>query len=204
MKSAEEICKALNIDYSQILNIYPYGSKVYGTAREDSDDDFVIVYKSAFLPSGAFKDNAISSEDRKIQGTCYSRTGFINAINTYQITVLECLYLPDELVVQKKMNFKMYKFDKKEFVQKIIKQASDAWYRGTQSYKKKNIKFAKKNAFHALRILMFAMQIKKRGKIDNYARANDIKNEIYSIEDEKYKPRIYLGEFMRLSQHLKR
>ena len=203
MKTAEEICKALNIDHSQILNIYPYGSKIYGTATEDSDDDYVIVYRSSLLPSGAFKDNAISSEDKMIQGTCYSRGGFIDALNNYQITALECLYLPDELVVQKKMKFKMYKFDDKEFIKSIIEQASAAWYRGTQSYKKKNIEFAKKHTFHALRILMFAMQIKKRGAIDNYGRANDIKKEIYDVEDEKYRPRMYLGEFMRLSKHLK-
>ena len=66
----EEICKVLKIDYSQILNIYPYGSKIYGNGDENSDEDYVIVYKTFLLPSGSFKDNAISSEDKKIQWTC--------------------------------------------------------------------------------------------------------------------------------------
>ena len=66
----EKICESLEIDLDKIYNIYPYGSKIYGTATENSDDDFVIVYKSSLLPSGAFKDNAKSSYDRKIQGTC--------------------------------------------------------------------------------------------------------------------------------------
>ena len=93
MSLAEQICNSLKLDYFQVLNIYPYGSQVYGTATKDSDNDYVIVMKSSLLPSGAFKDNAISSDDRKIQGTCYSRSGFIDAINNYQIVALECIFL---------------------------------------------------------------------------------------------------------------
>jgi len=36
MYTAQEICTALNIDYSQVLNIYPYGSRVYGSVNEFS------------------------------------------------------------------------------------------------------------------------------------------------------------------------
>lgn len=37
----EKICSELNLDLSKVLNIYPYGSKVYGTANEESDDDWI-------------------------------------------------------------------------------------------------------------------------------------------------------------------
>ena len=84
--TAEKICENLSLDLSKVLNIYPYGSKIYGTADKESDDDFVIVFTGSFLPSGAFKDNAISSKDRTIQGVCYSKAGFQDAINNYQIT----------------------------------------------------------------------------------------------------------------------
>ena len=40
---ADEICEKLNIDYLKILNIYKYGSKVYGTDDEYSDSDYIIV-----------------------------------------------------------------------------------------------------------------------------------------------------------------
>lgn len=196
MNKAEEICQRLKIDYSQILNIYPYGSQVYGTATEDSDEDFVIVYKSSLLPSGAFKDNAISSEDKKIQGTCYSRSGFIDAINNYQICALECLYLPADKIVQQKMVFKMYKFDKIDFAKKIIETASSSWYHGTLSYRDGNIEYAKKNVFHAIRILLFARQIKKHNKIVDYTAANEWKKIIF--EDANFKPRTYMGLFMKL------
>ena len=41
MNLAEQICQELNIDYTRILNIYEYGSKVYGTDDEYSDSDHI-------------------------------------------------------------------------------------------------------------------------------------------------------------------
>ena len=77
---AEEILKALKIE-EDVLAIFPYGSRVYGTATESSDHDYIIVTKGAFLKSGGFRQNAISSSDWKIQGVLFSRSGFIDAIN---------------------------------------------------------------------------------------------------------------------------
>ena len=51
-----EIINSLKIE-EDILAIYPYGSRVYGTASEVSDYDYIIVTKGAFLKSGAFKQN---------------------------------------------------------------------------------------------------------------------------------------------------
>ena len=132
---AEFICQELNIDYDKILNIYPYGSKIYGTSTTESDDDYIIVYKTSLLPSGSFKDNAISSNDRKIQGTCYSKSGFIDAINNYQISALECISLPEDKVIQSKINFGLTKFDKKEMAKKIITTASSSWYFAKLAYR---------------------------------------------------------------------
>lgn len=201
MNRAEEICESLKIDYSQVLNIYPYGSKIYGTATENSDEDFVIVYRSSLLPSGAFRDNAISSEDKKIQGTCYSRGGFIDAINNYQICALECLFLPEDKIIQQKMTFKMQKFDKKTLGKKIIETSSASWYHGTLSYKDNNMEYAKKNVFHAIRILMFGRQIKRHGKIVDYTAANQLKKKI--AQDENFKPKNYMDLFMKFSSHMK-
>ena len=114
----QKINEELNIDYSKILNIYPYGSQIYLNADEYSDSDHIIVFKSSLLPSGAFKDNAISSRFKDIQGVCYSRSGFIDAINNYDITALECIFLPEDKIIQKKMNFGITKYNEKELAKK--------------------------------------------------------------------------------------
>jgi predicted nuclease of restriction endonuclease-like RecB superfamily len=199
---AEEICEKLRLDHSKVLNIYPYGSKIYGTDDEYSDSDYVIVFKSSLLPSGAFKDNAISSFDREIQGTCYSRAGFIDAINNYEISALECIFLPEEKVIQKNMNFGITKFYEKEFVKKIITKASSSWYFSTLAYRDELIESSIKNIFHALRILDFGLQIKEHKKIVNYSSMNEIKKEL----DKSYNtfnPYDYYDLFMELQEKLK-
>lgn len=199
--TSEQICEKLKIDYSQILNIYPYGSKIYGTSNEDSDDDFVIVYRSSLLPSGSFKDNAISSDDRSVQGSCYSRSGFIDAINNYQISALECIFLPDDKIVQKKMNFSMNKFDVKELSKKIISTASSSWHFANLSYQDDHIDSSKKNTYHALRILDFGIQIKENRRIVDYSNAI-IYKELVDYADD-YKPKNFYDLFIELSEKLK-
>lgn len=201
---AEEICKALNIDYSQVLNIYPYGSKVYLCDDEYSDSDYIIVYKSSLLPSGAFRDNAISSHNRQIQGTCYSRGGFIDAINNYEISALECIFLPEDKIVQKKMNFGITKYNEKDLAKKIIQKASASWHFATLADKDNNVESAAKNVFHAIRILDFGIQIKNNKKIVDYSSMNKLKEKIYNEETINYfDPYDYYDLFIELSEKIK-
>ena len=199
---AQEICKKLNIDYNKILNIYPYGSKVYGTDDEYSDSDYIIIYKSSFLPSGAFKDNAITSDDGEVQGVCYSKSGFIDAINNYEIGALECVFLPEEKIIQKKINFNINKFNEKEFIKKIIAKASSSWHFAILSKKDDNIEYVKKNVFHSLRILDFAIQIKEHGKIINYSSMNKLNIEIF--QNDNIDMIKYYSMFMKLCAKLKK
>jgi len=202
VKIAEEICKALRIELKDVLNIYPYGSKIYGSNDEHSDDDFIIVYKKSMLPSGAFKDNAISSYDRQIQGTCYSRGGFLDAINNYQIPALECIFLPDDKIIKKTMNFKIDKINKHYLVKNIIATASSSWHNAKMAYGDDNDEYVKKNIFHALRILDFGLQIKEHGKIVNYSSMNKMKKKIY--DEPVCKPKNYHDLFIEMSEKMKK
>lgn len=199
---AEKICKELKLDYSKVLNIYPYGSKIYGTNDEYSDSDYIIVFKSAFLPSGAFKDNAISSSDREIQGVCYSRSGFIDAINNYEISALECLFLPEDKVIQNKWDFKINKWNDKEFIKKIITKASSSWHFATLSFKDNNIESSLKNVYHSIRILDFGIQLKKHKKIINYSSMNKLKEELYN-KYNTFHPYDYYDMFIKFQNKLK-
>jgi hypothetical protein len=200
--TAEEICEKLGLDIKDIWNIYPYGSHVYGNAGEDSDSDYIIVFKQSILPSGAFKDNAKSSDDYEIQGTCYSRGGFIDAINNYQMSVLEAIFLPDEMIVKKTFNFKMNKFEEKQFSKKVITLASASWHNAVLSYKDDNFEYVDKNIYHALRILDFGYQIKEHGKIVDYGSCNELKKKIYNNE-EINKPKDWHNLFIEMSNKLK-
>lgn len=175
-----------------VLNVYPYGSRVYGTDNERSDYDFIVVMKSAFLQGGAFKQNAISCEDRKLQLVLYSRTGFIDAINNFEIAALECLSLPDEKVLLKKWPFKIQKWDEKALAKSIITKASNSWLIASRQSVDGMKLAAKKGIFHALRILDFGLQLKENQRIDNFKSVNFLKKEFEETVDEKFDTRDYI------------
>lgn len=198
----QHILNELEIN-EEILNIYPYGSRVYGTSDSLSDSDYIIVTKSGMLKSGGFKQNAISSKDRKIQGVLYSRSGFIDAINNYEIAALECLSLDEDQVLQKKWDFKIQKWNDKDFIKAIIIKMSASWFSADNHSKDGYKDLAKKGLFHAIRILMFAQQLKKEQKIYDFTIANDFKKEIKSIDNEIFDVRNFIPMRDKLITELK-
>lgn len=201
MNTIQHICKELNLNEVDIVNIYPYGSRVYGNHVEDADYDYVIVFKSAFLDNGAFKNNAISSADRKIQGSVFSRSGFQDAINRYDMSALECIYLEDDKILKKKWPFRAPIIDKHSFVKNVITNASNSQYRAVNRYKDGDIRMSKKGIYHSLRVLMFGIQIMEHGKIVNYGEANDLLDDI--MLDDGFSPRHYIPKFDELKNRLK-
>lgn len=167
MHTVEQICEEFSLDPKEVLNIYSYGSRAYGTHTVDSDHDYIVVHKSAFLNEGmGMKENAKTSVDGKIQIINYSRTGFKAGIEQYEINVLECLYLPENLIIQKRWPYKIDRFDKKEFASKIITKASNSWHHALLALEDDNEHAAYKGIYHSLRILTFANQIKEKNEID--------------------------------------
>jgi len=181
--TAEEIISELGIK-ENVVNIYPYGSRVYGNHSEESDYDFVIVCKSSMLLSGAFKDNPISNKDFTIQGILYSRGGFTDALNNYDITALECIFLEREKIIMNDWKaFRLNNLDIKKLAKALISKASMSLHSAKNFKKRDNIKKARLGVFHAIRILTFGNQIKEFGKITDYSACNKLKSEIMKVDD---------------------
>ncbi len=187
----------------QPLAIYPYGSQVYGTADENSDHDYIIVLKRAMLENGAFRQNAISNEAGTIQGVLYSRGGFIDAINNYEIGALECLSLPPEQIILKKWPFKIAKWHEKTMIKKIIEKASASRHIADQQAKSGFPDRAKKGMFHALRILHFGLQLKEHQKIVDYSVCNELYQQLKQIEPKNFDTRNYYQQFDHLLLQLR-
>lgn len=196
----QDILNLLGID-DDVVNIYPYGSRVYGTATDKSDTDFIIVTKNALLKSGAFRDNAISSEDYTVQGVLYSRGGFQDALNNYEMGALECMFLPDELVVMKKWPFRLPDFKSPFLAKKVIQKISNSWHIADRQYADGHLKPSRKGIFHALRILDFALQLKEHGRITDYSSCNDLKLHIDG--DIEFRPSNYIPKRDELMGKLK-
>jgi len=201
----EEIIKQLGIE-EEIVAIYPYGSQVYGTASMYSDHDYILVAKNSMLNSGAFKNNAVSNDNYTIQGTLYSRGGFQDAINRYEMPAMECLSLEPEQVLLKKWPFKIQKWDNKEMIDNVIKLASASRHIADKQAKTGEFgEFkdrAKRGMYHALRILMFGEQLKEHQMIVDFQASNDLHARVMAIDDDDFDTRDWFELFDELKKKL--
>lgn len=196
--NSEKILKELNIG-GDVLAIFKYGSQVYGTADSKSDSDFIIVMKSSMLGDGSFRlSSPLTSDDRMIQGVVYSRGGFIDAINNYDVAALECLSLSDEDILKNSWDFKVVNWDEKVLVKKIISKASASRHIADQQAKSGFGDRAKKGMFHALRILHFGLQLKEHGKIVDFGECNELFFKFKSTPPDEFDTRDYYKEFDEL------
>lgn len=204
--TVEEIIKQLGIE-EEIVCVFPYGSQIYGTASMYSDHDYILVAKNSMLNSGAFKNNAVSSSDYTIQGTLYSRGGFQDAINNYEMPAMECLSLEPEQVLLKKWPFKVNRWDNSDMVKKVIERASASRHIADKQAKTGDFgEFkdrAKRGMFHALRILMFGEQLKEHQKIVDFSAANDLHTRMMAIDDDDFDTRDWFELFDELAAKLK-
>ena len=191
--TAEFILQQFDIPTELVVNIYQYGSRVYGCHNEESDHDWVIVYKASMMPNGSFKNNAISSPDRKHQAICFSRSGFQSSIDYYDITALECMFLRPDQVIRNDMKFAIRKWDPKAMASELITKSSTSWHRGiTDFHVYHDEEKGKKNVHHALRILGFGIQMAETGNISDYSAYNDLRRSIEA--DQDFTPKKYLQQ----------
>lgn len=190
-----------NLD--DIRNIYTYGSVAYGTNNEESDEDYIIVCNNNTL---GFSKCEFSGGNVNI--TAYEIDEFQRQIEAHEISVLECLFLPEHLKYEE-LEFQ-FKLDKGKLRESVSAKCSNSFVK----CKKKLIVdesydpyIGKKSLFHTLRMSMFGTQIAIHGKIINYQEANNFLNDIIKMSNDwemikaKYQPiyNSYMTEFRKVA-----
>ena len=137
-------------------NVYTYGSFVYNTNNEKSDQDFIVV--------GDKETQSIKKDFGDIH--YINKKDFIEKIKNHEMDALECLFLPNHLKVERfLMGFTLNP--------QIIRSTSSE--RASNSFVKAKKKLldgenyiGQKSLFHSLRILDFTKQILMYGEIKNF------------------------------------
>lgn len=176
------ILQDFHLKNEDILSIFTYGSRVYGTHNEESDYDFIIV----------MKNEAINRDDRdssthNININLYSRSSFQELLTYHRHSAMECHFLPEEFILKNEVRYD-FKFDIKKLIESISEKTSHCWVKSKKKFeveKDRNVKTAKKSLFHCLRILDFGMQVAKYQKIVDYSSCNDLWEEIYTDPADK-------------------
>lgn len=161
----------MNINDPNLLNVYMYGSRVYGTSTPKSDHDYICIVK----------DTNIVIPDINIRYLTLEQ--FQTCIDNHDIPILECLFLNKEFILKETILFHFdLNLNKLRIAVSTI--ANGAWVKG----KKKlvvladyNKDIALKSIFHSLRIRDYGIQIAQYGKICNYSTMNYILRELREL-----------------------
>lgn len=165
--------------------VYPYGSRVYGTAQEHSDWDYVVIRENA--KDGEIRPGLINLK-------MMSPAHFQKLLDEHRITALECFFLPEDKVLRKPSKPWVFKLDKKTLRRSISEKSSHSWVKARKKFispynRANEMERGKKSLFHSLRIIMFGIQIARDGHISDYSEANYIFEDIMtdpSISWENY------------------
>ena len=160
------ILAAVQMKEHEIINLYPYGSRVYGTNDEHSDWDYIIVANQT--------EKKREIKTSTINATVYSREQFLEEIENHEISVLECLCLNDEAVIIQNEDFPM-KLNLQKLRSSISAKASNSFVKAKKKLTVEDdydYHIAIKSLFHSLRIYMYGRQIAEFGAIKDYTCAN--------------------------------
>lgn len=180
----DDIIQSSKLHPSRILNIYLFGSQVYGNSNSKSDWDVLII---ANTPS---PETEIKSNKFNIHILTIDR--FQEGLNLHNIRNIECLLSPDWCKIQE-----LYKFNFEIKLQRlkhsISHTNSNSWVKSKKKIEQGDYYIGIKSFYHALRIVMFGIQLSKCSKIYDWSCANYIWNDLISSDwsfedlDKKYR-----------------
>ena len=193
-----DIINVLKLKDEEILNIYMYGSRVYG-CNPNGDYDLIIVTTG--------KNNYRQINEQNIDATIYSEDLFLEKIKEHEISILECLFLPKDNILLERKRF-LFNLDLFVLRSSISKKANNSFVKCKKKLtleKDYSPYIGKKSLFHSLRILMEGLQIAKYGEIVNYSEANYLWTDIVKkdIDDWNYYKEKYQSLFNSLNSEFR-
>ncbi len=173
----QDLLIRLKLEDKEIINIYQYGSRVYGTTHKASDWDFIILVNHKTRDQ--FSDNLVNV-------FFYTPKEFEKKLNDHEITMLECFFLPDENKWKETLKFS-FSVNKAKLRMSLSAKADHSWSKAGKKLtveKDYDLPVGKKSLFHAMRIITFGCQLADEGSITNYRACNELFNQIWYKYDK--------------------
>ena len=170
------------IDNPEVLNIYQYGSRVYGCFTDESDYDYVVVvtddYKD-FIENIELDDNHFNF---------YKLSLWQDMVNRNTIETLECLFVDEKFIIKKSIKFDIVinQVELRKSISKVCSNSYDKCRKKLIIEKDFAPYIAKKSLWHCIRILLFGIQYAKYGKITDYTEANKFYKDIVMNENNDW------------------
>lgn len=180
MVDLKHIYEKTGLQVNELILVCPYGSRIYGTQRKNSDYDFVIV---------TTKKSNEQYSDKLININFFTPEEHQDRLNNHEISALECYFLPDEQVLfnsthslnkKNKYEFK-FNLDLTKLRHSLSAKSSNSWVKAKKKLtieKDYDLDLGRKSLFHSFRIINYGIQIATHGKIVDYGSCNDLFKEI--------------------------
>jgi len=168
--------------------MFLYGSRVYGTNKENSDYDYIAV-----IPDNHGIVTGTEYRNDLLNVHMTTNQDFQTQLDQHKIQPLECWFLPGKAAARDRFKFTL---DKVKLRHELSEKASHSFVKAKKKIEvEKDFYIGWKSLFHSLRILDFGIQIATSGRIEDYSRANHLWFEIlesnqynWAYFQEKYKP----------------
>lgn len=174
---------------------YRYGSFVYGTDNENSDEDMISIISD---DCEEMEDDIMQSHCGDYDITFIKESKFIEKIKNHDIDALECIFLPNDMIIGDNKYLQYFQLDLPTLRSSISAICNNSYAKAKKKLiVKKDYDFYKamKSLFHSIRIFEFGKQVAVFGKITNYQACNHIWHMInketstdWNYYHAKYKP----------------
>lgn len=159
----------------EIIAVYPYGSRVYGTANAKSDYDYIVVHNGAATNDAQQYD----SYTKDLSVHTYHADSWQGHLDAHKIFAIECYSMEPQFrsYITNPFNFML---DKPTLRKEISSKSSNSWVKCKKKLTVETDEFyiGIKSLFHSFRIPIFGIQIAKHGKVIDFTAANHIWEEL--------------------------
>jgi predicted nucleotidyltransferase len=191
--SLQEVKDLVALPEWKILNVYMYGSRVYGTFHQDSDFDFLVLANSL--------DREKELKRGRYNIHIHTPDKFQDDLWAFHMVNMECIFAPSFAKLQEKIEYrKAFGFDPFKLKKSILKQSHDSWMKSKMKFREMDLERATKSLFHSLRMLLFGAQLVEEGEIVDFSEANHYWEEISGMEE--YKWNVFKEKFLPLKKQL--
>lgn len=204
MLSYKELLGLLDgISDKDVLAVYPYGSRVYGTSKPMSDYDFIIITKNITRDTLGLSNH--------VHATIYSLKDYMQRLEDHEISILECMSLPKEMMVKSLIHPQLKEINLEKLRHSISGKSSNSLVKANKKLKlyddRQSHYIGLKSMFHSLRMIRFGIQIATHGKIVDYGECNELYDQMlnetldWDFLFAKYKPyhNAWMTEFRELA-----
>lgn len=154
------------------------GSRVYGTAGPRSDHDYVVV-----LVNPLQRRDLLFGEG--INVTVHGVRSFEAALSDGSVFAFEALFAPGPHRLKEPVPPFKFELDRKKLCESAVARSTSDYEKAKKRFSEES-EPSRKKLFHSLRVPLFALELLRTGKIENFGAAGEYFEEIMSHPSEDF------------------